>query len=416
MRLSPFPADAVRPWRGVLLYAWHGLYEQMRSPWFWVLQLAIPVMIGLGAALPPLVEHLQRAPVPEAVPQMLVVAPDDGVRAAVASWLEDHTFDDAPRIVLASGTPAQDATVLHLDGTLPDQLTPRMTAPDAEARDAFTDDAADLVAGVRRRAVMTQEAYDDAFAAPEDDTRDEDRVAAIAHDLGLLGKEVAPGMLAVFTGLGLMFGWGAGTTVQTLRHKGYAGILRVGTPASVLYLGALLEAQGIAIIGWSPILLGMGMLVLVGGAATLILVPVVSWGWLAAGGLGAVVAGLTAWWVGAGVATVVAKPHTGDKRATLSMGSMATPILLLTAVAAYPVVMATEGWLARVCTFLPVIGMSRGAALLLQDGIDVALILAVLAQLLWMGLAVRVGTWAYRIEEPVWDEARRAARRLLGAA
>lgn len=383
-RLSPHPPSAHRPWRAVGIYAWHGVRAQVRSLAFWLLILMFPLLtIGLPVAL-----ALFETPTVRAV-----VVPDAALRAHAEATLPDSTWE-----VVERAPQADHLVTLQLDGT-PSAFTANLRSSNPEDDlEREVDDARWVVRAVRER-IWLQPGERVALVASIDvpdpaTTREDARV--------LLTRYLLPGSSGFALFLAALTGGAAAARLQQQRDDPFFNLLQMSTPASVMYLGGLLESVGLSVLWTLPYLLPG---VMIAGLVLATDLSLVGPGHAAAAALLVLATFVTSVGAVAGVRTVLT--GIGQGVPGLSALSAVWPILmfpLLTRGATIVTWLETP-W-ARLLSLLPVLGVvpiaiaARDASWGWVAAGGGAQVVAALALL-------RAGAWAHGLEEPAWVALRR---------
>lgn len=432
--LSPFPAGVEHPWRYAWVYAAHGVRRELRSLWFWLGALGLPVVFFVAGVVAPLIVSVGDAGVPDDPrPLFQVVSTDAQVRDVVQGWLDDDKLARADfRLTLTDDRP-QGAHVLRLQGA-PPHTRATVSLASAEGGAVAHEAAEHVLRGLRRHAVVSDEELARAYgrsaersedtgadvgevAVPDPDPADqgapepEDPLAPAfdpTRDLDVFARKggaVVAGLGAVF---GLLFGLGVGQRLSLARKEGFFGMLRLGTPASVLYVGGILERTILGVVGMLPWLLLFGALVaaLVLWAG-LVRPDLLTWLLLTAPAL-AGLAGLGGYLAAAALGTVMGAVQRGQAGAAMS--GLLTPVLFLGAWPAWQLLTGAEGVGRAALMLVPVLGVTAVAEGLVDGTPWPWLVLAVLAQAAAAVASVRVGSWAYGVEDGLLDDLRRRLR------
>jgi len=374
--------------RGIVVYALHGIEEHLRSWTFWLSVVALPAIITI-AVLPDVLSSDGQTP-------LHVVAPSVELRALI----EDAAADSEMDIALHKVAPADAKVVLHFDGDAPGDLKPRLVVAKGDAPRRENRRAKSLVRQIRKRALLTdaQRALLDAAGADDSDELDD-----------AVLKSLMPAIVGLFTIFGLYAGFSSATSLTKSRDEEFFNVLRLGTPSAVIFLGGLLERAALGAIVWlpicvlvilTPILIVLGMAVLQPENAVDYLV------WTP--GLAAV--GTLAGYLVAAGAGSVAGHLTRDSPVLKGTGQIA-PLLLLFMM---PAVFRISEYSITEPTFLlviPALGPVIAAKGLVDGLPQVWIPIVGLLQLGWCLAALRLGAWAYGLEDGMFDDLRRRFRR-----
>ncbi len=387
MRWSPFPADAVRPWRGVVVYAAHGVEQQLKSWTFWLTIFAFMALI-VGIAMLAIWD-LDRTPLRVAAPVALheqIEAAADAVEVNIAlSETPSTDVSERPQLTIAGEIGGLNVTMMALNGEVSDRLTR---------------DAVHLLSELQIQAFV-----------PEED------VAALDAQRGLGGEEdpavamleVIPVMLGALQMIALITGVGAATRLGRTRDEEYFAVLRMGTPPAVIFIGGLLERMVLSLLMYLPVTV-----------LVLVLLPLLIMGQGLTLGVGrtAVVAALA---ISGGLSAYFAAACVGAVSGSLSRGAPATAMqgigtnLLIIVVASSllqpPRVAGVSAWL-----MVPGVGATVAAEGLMRGLAPVWVVATVFVHWLWVLIAIRVATWAYALEESPRADLERRFNRLRGAS
>ncbi len=387
MSFGLFPDPADRPWRGVALVAWQGLSRTLLSGWTWLYLLGMPTLmvgfvslsaddgprIGLvGEPSPELLELL------EELPDVRIVAelpPDHGLDAAV--WLDpDGGLDGS-----AHAESFDAATTEQVHGTI------GWLQRELRLRSALTEDDRSWIRG------------EDPGAAPED-TLEED-LEEVAHVL----EDTAHGVTLILAGAMFMMGLMEGVTraikLSTERATGLFGVLRLGTPAVVLYLGMMLEAVATNLVFILPIALPLGLLLFLLPMGIAAVLPALLLPLLRATLLGSVAA-LTVFTVSSALTSLAA----AVERESRLQGLLWMP-LMLSAVGLGYFLSTASPLVQQLATALPAMGPVVAVHVLDQGGSPLFAVLAVLVQIPVIWTMIRLGAWAFGLDESPLDAWRR---------
>lgn len=243
-----FPPDADRPWRAVFVLVDHELRRDARNAMFWVGPVLLALLFVAGAAV------LAVSHAADAMPVTLVV-PDPDMRA---TYLR-HADPERVLVVAQAPDDATSAPVVTLSGADPDR--PVLTAP--SVRDATRARAeaslATLIDDVRAEHLPA--------AAPPPATRAPSVVRRATDGHGEPRRRQGVPAVLWCGLLGAFFAFlSAGDETNKLQQQrvdGSFATLRIGVPASALWLGATLGS-----------LITNGLTVLIGTAATVVLLSV----------------------------------------------------------------------------------------------------------------------------------------------
>lgn len=386
-RLSPHPPSADRPWRAVGIYAWHGVRTQVSSLAFWLLILLFP-LATLGAASS---QALFGTPTTYAV-----VVPDPALRAHAEVALADSEWEVGER-----PPEAGHVVLLQLDGS-PVVFAASLSSndPDEELEEE-EEDARWVVDAVRaqiwlqageREALVARVAVPDAAAVRE-------------HNRAAMERYLLPGSSVVGLLLAWLTGAVAAARLQLQRHEPFFVLLRISTPASVLYLGGLLESVSLSVLWSLPYLLPFGLL-----AGVLVVVDVVLV--LPEHVVTAALCFAATFFPTVGAVAGARTFLTGvaDRLPGRSLLSAVWPLLMLSLMSRGAMVVAffENAW-ARPLSLLPVLGVVP-TAIAVRDGSWGWVAAGVAAQVFAALGLVRVGAWAHGLEEPPISALRRRWR------
>lgn len=386
-RLSPHPPGADRPWRAVGIYAWHGVRSQVSSLAFWLLILLFPVLtIGMSVS----------QAVFETPTTRVVIVPDAALRAHAEAALTDSAWEVAERAAQAGPL-----VTLQLDGT-PAAFTASLRSTDPDEDLQREESGARWVVDAVREQIWLQpgerEALVASVAAPDAATTREDARMLIARNL-------LPGSSAFALFLAGMAGAAAAGRLQQQRDDPFFRLLQTSTPASVMYLGGMLESVGLSVLWTLPYLLPSVVLAgvllaadyaLVGPAQTL------------AAALFLVATFFTTVGAVAGARTVLT--GVGDGVPGLSVLGAIWPILVFPLFSRGATVLAfLETPWARPLCLLPVLGVVP-SAIAARDASWGWVAAGCAVQVLGALGLVRLGAWAHGLEEPPLSTLRRRWR------
>ncbi len=394
MRISPFPPHADRPVRGVLIYAWHGISIHLRS-WLFLLvlgaMLLAPIVV-LGASTAYVYTLIQQPDLvvastdPELIDPLREAAKEQGI------WVE--FVDDPP----TNGRP-----YLTVQGSDLREARSTLIVPDGAAKDGSI---------FARR--LIHQARVDAWLTPEEIAlvRSQRVDTGMAALMSMMVALVVPLLTGMFLFLGAMVGMVSGASLVKWRDDEYYAVLRLGTPAEVIFLGGLLERAGLATM-WGgamfaamalPLVLATGLAAgLTGsGGGALALLPVMC-------GSGAV----TGFLIASGLSAFATRAtHGASKGAALGLGPI---IAIITIFLAFGVAGMTVSSPSPML-FTPILGTlaaSKGIA----DGLSLLwMSLALVVQVVWSLLSLRLGVWAFALDEGPFLAVSRWIRRVGGAS
>lgn len=412
MRFSPFPPGHPHPWRDALRFAGFGVWLQIRSPWWWFLQLGLPLGLGLVISLTLIGSRLPDVGVPDIdIPKdatLWVTTDDPSTERALQDWLADDPLQWATFRV-ATGEPPEDAAVLRLRGALPGELTADLVASDAALGRRLHPEADWLVGELWRRAAMSEDEVSAAYADP--DVGPDAEVEGLFDLLTSQAMGAAPAILGVLGALSAFGAGGLAAGAVRSRDEGAFGMLRVGTPASVLFVGSLVERATLTLLGWLPWMLVLVPLVAFLSVVTFVAGMAMSVGWLAVAPV--VLAGImsTCTGVGAGLGALIARPVApGAQAPPGGLGGLILPVAMLGAYWGYPRMMAVEGAAAWAVSVLPVVGLPLLTREVVTSGVGVGVVLCLCVHALAAIGAIRVGAWAFGQDEGGVAELRRRWR------
>ena len=386
-RLSPFPSDADRPLRGVFVYASHAIEQHLKSWTFW-LMLGMMAMLMVVPCLASVVIVPMR--LATETPDVVVVA-DPELREVVEQTLKSQPA----RWDLRESPPDDpDITVLTLDGKEVAGMTAHLRATtevDRAERRSYR-----LIHRIRQDVLVDG----DTLAAlqqsrPEED---QDRLETVTEMIG-------PISVGMFLFLGVISGAGAATELARSRDEEYFNVLRLGTPVSVIFLGGLIERALLTLVWALPMAMMAFAMLGLSSLSSLLLHPEEAFTHLVILPLMALWAGLTTFAICSGGGAIAGSLTRGNR--TLRAGGQIAPIfLILLAPLGFRALMDPSAdpsaWL-----FLPGLGLAYAAS-----GIGAGLPLgwaaaSAIVQGLWGAAGLRLGTWAYELDETPIEFVRR---------
>ena len=410
MRLSPFPKDADQPLRGVWVYAAHGIEQQMRIWTFWLTVLGLPG-VWLGIGLISLVSGFGggTAPMP-----LALVASDATVEQRV---LEAADLVGVP-LVAQDPTQSSQGPVLFLEGPL-DALQPRLVLPDGADAQSVRYQSELILHRARSEAFLTvaQAARlspsgpepEVLEVAPEPTTEPQTeppvQAAPEAQGITSLLSMLEPLIVGMFAMFGLIGGASSAMELSRARDDEYFNVLRLGTPTSVIFLGSLLERSLLGLFRLFPLLMlfiPLFALILVvaslmqSDVAIRLLVGVPILALMALG---------TTFFLAAGAGAVSGATSRGQARAGGSQRIF--PILLLMMAPLLLRVLDHQVIGMSPLLLLPAVSLPM-AARGMSGGLSIQWLVVVVAiQWLWAIGGLRLGVWAYGLEEPLTDDIKR---------
>ncbi|MCA9573112.1 MAG: hypothetical protein KC656_34990, partial [Myxococcales bacterium] len=349
----------------------HGIGRELRSGWFWLASLGFPlVMLGFMAVMAVVGASAEvEEPAPEV---LLTVVPGDlALREAVEAWTHEWgTEVGAVRLVLADGgSPTH--PVLYLAGS-PSRPYARVVVRSAAEAERLRDVADRVTWGLMRQAVLQEgeaERAADASSDPapasdggdtDDDAEGEavetDVATRIAHDLEVLARSAGTLVAGLGALLGVLHGLAAGQHLSQDREKGLFGVLRVGTPPAVLYVGGLLERLVLGVASALPFLVvllpPLGLALLGAGMIRPDLLL-----WIALGlPTFALLASTGGFTLAAMIGAVVGSAQRGQRGAALS--SLITPVVAVAGIPLFQLARNAEGLAAVALLGVPVVGVA----------------------------------------------------------
>jgi hypothetical protein len=416
MRWSPFPADVTHPWRDVVVLASYGVREHARSPWFWLQVLLLPVL-GVGV---PLAYAWWTLDLTEPDLRLPVIAPDPAIAAALLA------VPDQDRTTVLQTLPAEHEgrSQVWVEGDQLDAVRLRMENPHRFLAERHAAEAEELVALARRQAYTTEAeraAWDpplpievepatfDPTAPNKTERSDGEAIAANApSEAPLLDFDLSPELASfVLDGIvyaGVWVGWFAAmATSESLRERreqGFLSVLRVGTSAAVLFLGGALEYLALGAMRLLPWLL----LIALGSVALAVAVGTTSWVMLAltvaAGCASACLVAALTFCMLVGCASLLAAASL-EHPVARTLSSLFMPLLPFVLGAALLWPPGFGDGVNRALSLLPGAGMLWWPWLVQTStpGSLSCLAVSLTMQVLAAVAALRVGAWAYSLDE-----------------
>jgi hypothetical protein len=372
-----------------LTYAQHGLAEHFRSWAFRLSLLLIPVLMVamMGPAL-------MKADLTARV--LTVVVENPTVLKRVEEIAGDRYEVRGP----GPGPLAQE--VLYLEGSTVASLRPRLVVTEGDG-DLAALFSKSLVRRLRTDAFLTEEQL--ALMTPPDEKEEsQDHLGSLVSAFG------APMIVGMLVFAGALGGFTAASSMSQSRDEEFFGILRLGTPKEVIFLGGLLERGVLTGLLWAPlalVLAGAPML-----AAVLLtgmrpdLAPVLLVVTPALGVCGAFATYLLA----AAAGSVVGALSRGN---AIAQGGLNMSPLLLVALAPLSMAAFQTSDLSGATPWLFVPGLGMVVATMgLPLGLGWGWVLMSMVEHIVLGLiALRAATWAYALDvEPIGALRRRFAR------
>lgn len=385
MRLGFFPPGADRPWRSILLYVAHSVWTQIRSPWFWVAAGIFPVAMAGSIWL----ERVLGDADSKVPPPLLVVVPHDGLRETLR-WVEES---DSVRLA-ASADDRENAGILTLAGTSVNEIVPTLRGVREDELARVQEKARRIVRGAWLRAFVPEDVRERVGAGKSASEPATEVGDTKSDGLGKIQKTVADvGNVVLFATLffAAMIGNTTGARVSESRDKGLFVVLRVGTPAEVLFLAAVFEGLLLSIVSFAWIAIPVGLL-LVAGVAYVLVTAGAAWmaGFLllwtvALGGISAFVLAFS---------TVAAALQRGQPSAGV-VGQLPFFVLMLCG----PMLMQGEALLrAPAFAAIPWLGVASSLPELAAGRVTSWGVVGWVASLVLGLAALRVGAWAYAHE------------------
>lgn len=388
-RFSPFPDGADRPWRGVWVYASHAIEERLRSWAFWLGLFGLPLLYAVAFLAVDQDEV-------DLGPMVVVAEPAVGDALEAAARRRGIPVERADAVPEDPGGP-----VLVVAGDGLDAMEPVLVVASGPAESLARWSARSILREARLDAYLdpSERELIEASAAPED-------LADVTADR--LGTLLPLTLVALCVLFGAMSGFGAAQQLSRVRGKEYFAVLRMGTPIPVIFLGGLAEHALMGALTVVPLalllipLLGLallGMSVVLDSGRLLLWVPL-----LALGGA------VASFFVVSAVGSVLGSLERGSR--SIRGGTGFLFLLIYPAlIPLFPVLMERTVDHPSVWLFVPVLGTLEAAIGVGGELGGAWLALVALLQLPWILLGIRVGSWAYALDEgPLEDVGRRWRR------